>query len=109
MKDPLLDEYTVEELLYEYYEYTEWHKYQREHAEQTPDKIEEKRLKESLDWAEEEERKELEAAKKADSGEIHQPSDEDKKWMEEQMKNQFPDLPDQMSVNFEDGDEDING
>jgi hypothetical protein len=60
LKDPLLKDYTVEELLYEFYTCAERENAKKESIGQDDDKMEEERLKANLDWAEQEEKKELE-------------------------------------------------
>lgn len=92
LKDPVLLSYSVEELLYEFYDKIERVKAATEAAEQETDKIEEKKEKAALDWAEEEERRELEALSKGETP-ANKPSatkpselEENKKWMEEQIR-----------------------
>jgi hypothetical protein len=60
LKDPLLESYTLEELLYEFYDKMERQKAAEERVAQDTDKMEEAKEKEVLDWAEQEERKEME-------------------------------------------------
>ena len=86
-KDPLLESYTFEELLYEFFDKSERQKAAEENVVKETDKIEETKEKEVLDWAEEEEKKELEEmrrdAEKMKSG----PQDpQNIKWMNEQMQ-----------------------
>ena len=64
MKDPILATYTTEELLFEYHDHYEREKAQLEQAEQEGDKIESGKIQDTLDWAEQEEKAELEALKK---------------------------------------------
>lgn len=66
LKDPLLQQYTVYELLYEYHDRKERDNAQEHFFELEDDKIEEEQEQAALDWAEEEERKELEEAKAAE-------------------------------------------
>ena len=68
LKDPILLSYTLEELLYEFFDRIEREKAYKERIEQESDKIEEQKEKEALDWAEQEEKKELEAMKAAAAG-----------------------------------------
>lgn len=63
LKDPLLLSYSLPELLYEFYDRIERIKAEEERVEQQSDKIEEKKEKEALDWAEQEELREIEEAK----------------------------------------------
>lgn len=91
MKDPLLLSYTLEELLYEFYDKIERRAAEEERSELDSVKIEEDKEKKVLDWAEEEERKEMEALKSQASKEEAQVTQDPTKdpanikWMEEQM------------------------
>jgi hypothetical protein len=76
LKDPLLLEYTVDELYYEYRDRIERDLAIEERSEQEADKIEDNKIEESLSWAEEEERKERENAEKKAA---------DQKWMNDQL------------------------
>jgi len=76
LKDPLLQEYTIEELYYEYRDRVERELASTERAEQEADKIEDGKLDDSLKWAEEEEKREKEEAERKEA---------DKKWMEEEL------------------------
>lgn len=94
LKDPLLLSYSLEELLYEFYDRIERQLAEDERLEQEDDKIEEGKEKAVLDWAEEEERKEAEkeAAKAAQQTKEEPPQNpasdpENVKWMEEQLKS----------------------
>lgn len=69
LKDPLLLNYTLEELLYEFYDRIERTKAERERLEQVDVKIEEDKDKANEDWAEKMEREELEAEMRKASGE----------------------------------------
>lgn len=51
LKDPLLQEYTLEELAYEYYMVNEKDVYREEMAKDEADKIEEAKLQDEEDWA----------------------------------------------------------
>ena len=87
LKDPLLESYTLEELLYEFYDKMERQKASEERVTENADKMEEAKEKEVLDWAEQEEKKELEEMRKM----AEKPADPTKdpaniKWMAEQMK-----------------------
>lgn len=86
LKDPILLSYTVEELLYEFYDRMERRLAEDERSKQEDDKIEDDKEKAALDWAEQEEKKELEKEVKVSS-----PSDPTKdpdniKWMQEQLE-----------------------
>ncbi len=87
LKDPLLESYSLEELLYEFYDRMERQKAAEERVTQEADKIEEAKEKEVLDWAEQEEMKEMEEmkqmAEKAAANPAHDP--ENVKWMNEQL------------------------
>jgi hypothetical protein len=63
LKDPILLSYTLEELLYEFYDRIERLKVAHEQLELEDDKIEEEKEQGVLDWAEQEEKKELDALK----------------------------------------------
>ena len=78
--------YTSEELLYEYYEVIEREAASVQQAEQEDDKIEDKKLNETLDWAEIEERKELEQINKLQE-KSNNPLDDpaNQEWMKEQL------------------------
>ena len=96
LKDPLLESYTLEELVYEFYDKIERQKATQEQTAAEADKMEETKEQEVLDWAEEEEKKELEAMKRAATSAKADPTkDADNiRWMEEQMnkaKQQFGD------------------
>ena len=96
LKDPLLLSYTLEELLYEFYDRIERAKAAEERIDEESDKIEEEKDKAAQDWAEAEELKELEAekmaeAKKASARQSEQKPDPAKdpdniRWMEEQIQ-----------------------
>ena len=97
LKDPLLETYTVEELLYEFYD-----RYFRELAaenqvNEVTDTIEAKRVQENLDWAEQEEKRELEAMR-AQQTTAPKPAEEpasplddpaNKAWMEKVMQQEL--------------------
>lgn len=91
LKDPLLKEYTIEELLYEFYDRIERDKAAEESAEQLDDKIEEAKDQEAVDWAEQQEKLELEEEARK-NGEASQQSKPDEaanqKWMQEQIAAQ---------------------
>ena len=89
LKDPLLLSYTLEELLYEFFDREERESAYKEALEKRDDKIEEDKEQAALDWAEEEEKKELEKLK--DPEDKKKQSDPTKdpeniKWMEEELK-----------------------
>ena len=92
LKDPILLTYTLEDLLYEFYDRIERTKASEEAVESEDDRIEEDKEKAVLDWAEQEEKRELEALKdEAAELELKKVEDptkdpENVKWMEEQIK-----------------------
>ena len=98
LKDPLLLEYTIDELYYEYRDRIERDEAIDERSEQEADKIEDNKLDESLKWAEEEERKEREDSERKAS---------DQKWMDDQLtkyKEEFgEDFGNDIAGDFSDG------
>jgi hypothetical protein len=92
LKDPLLLTYTVEELLYEFYDRIERRSAEEERTNLEGDRIEEEKDKATLDWAEKEELRELEALKNKASKEETKPIQDPTKdptnvaWMEEQLQ-----------------------
>lgn len=91
LKDPLLKEYSLEELLYEFYDRIEREKAATEQAEKEDDKIEETKNKAALDWAEQEEKRELEELDRKEKGLPPLDPTKDpanKKWMEDQIAEQ---------------------
>lgn len=98
LKDPLLLTYTLEELLYEFFDRVERERAADTQVEVDADRIEDKKVQENLDWAEEEERKELEAlrkqqeevAQKAEETSIDPSEDPDNAaWMEEVLRKEM--------------------
>lgn len=125
-KDELLQKYTLEELLYEYYFIQEVEQYREEIVKAEADRIEEEKYEEDLAWADEMEREEV--AAKADSSknstetskpdtqkpqeqEAYDPLKDPKQvaWMEEQIKQSKlvfgEDFGEDLKLDFEDGDE----
>lgn len=77
--------------MYEFYDKISRKVAEEERAEQETDKIEDKKIDDTLKWIEEEERKERELdAKKSKEKPLDQ-SIEDEKWMLEQLKKQHGD------------------
>lgn len=115
LKDPILLSYTLEELLYEFYDKTERQAAEEERASSENDKIEEGKEKATLDWIEQEEQRELEAMKrkqqakskgKAEPEPIDPTKDPDNvAWMEEQLrqaKDQYGDtFGEDLELDFE--------
>lgn len=109
LKDPLLQDYSLEELLYEFYDRQERQIAQDEITVTDADRIEERKVKENLDWAEEEERKELEALKKKQEEKKTEPvpeSPDNEKWMQEQIEKE---LAEGRKLYGDDFGEDIEG
>jgi hypothetical protein len=92
LKDPILMSYTIEELLYEFYDRVERTKAEQERLEQDSVKIEEDKDKAAEDWAEQMERQEREAELRDQAGKSEQPIKDPTKdpaniaWMEEQIQ-----------------------
>ena len=90
--DPLLQSYTLEQLLYEFYDRVERFAAEEERVKQTEIQQEENKEKADLDWAEKMEQEELAQMKAKAAGveskKIEDPTKdpENIKWMEEQMK-----------------------
>ena len=110
LKDPILQSYTLEELLYEFYDRIERDKAREEQLEAEDVRIEVEKEQGDLDWAELEEKKELEAMKASPKKEEPAPVDPTKdpnnvKWMEEQLrlaKQQFgPSFGEDVDDNFD--------
>jgi hypothetical protein len=94
LKDPLLDSYTVYELMYEYFDKIERKNATYKAIEQENDKIEDSKLDETLSWIEQEEEKEAEkmAAQQAKEVKEEQPPKiDDEQWMVQQLKSQYGD------------------
>jgi hypothetical protein len=92
LKDPLLETYTLEELLYEFYDRVERRAAEEERIKTVEIEQEEQKDKTDLDWADKMEQEELDQMKaKAATEEVKKTEDPTKdpeniKWMEEQMK-----------------------
>lgn len=99
LKDPVLASYTLEELLYEFYDRIERQKAYEEQIEKESDTIERKKDQEASDWADEEEKREKmeETASMSSNSEsemIEQSVEEydptqdpdNMRWMEEQIQ-----------------------
>jgi hypothetical protein len=114
LKDPLLEMYTLEDLLYEFYDKVERNLAEQERMKGQEIAEEELKEKDVLDWAEREEQKELEAiavsTKKAPESTppITDPTKDPAniKWMEEQMRLAKAELGDDfgndLELNFDD-------
>lgn len=93
LKDPILQTYSTEELLYEFYDRIEREKASEESTEEESDKIEQAKEQIALDWAEQEEKRELEELAKKEAGksvaEVDPTQDpNNQKWMQEQLREQ---------------------
>ena len=94
----MLSEYTLYELLYEYHDKNERLKAVQLVLEQEADKIEEAQVEETMDWVEEEERKEREA-EIAKAAEIAKKKEEE--WMLTQLKKEHgDDFGENVDLNF---------
>jgi len=95
-----LQEYNIYELFYEYHNKKERVLAADEGVEYIADKIEAEEEKETLDWIEEEERKEKEAAEvaaKAEESEL----EADDEWMVQQLKDEHgDDFGDDLNLDF---------
>ena len=113
----MLESYTLEELLYEFYDRQERDLAAESQVDHEADRIESKKVQENLDWAEEEERKELEALRAQNAGqkpaaEPKSPVDDpaNKAWMEKIVKQEIEQAKEMFGDDFgEDIDEDFNG
>jgi len=92
LKDPILLSYSVEELLYEFYDRIERSKAEQERLEEDDVKIEEDKDKVNEDWAERMEREEQEALLRKEAKRAEEPIKDPTKdpaniaWMEEQIR-----------------------
>lgn len=115
LKDPLLQDYTLEELVYEYFDRAERELAATESADEERATIEAGNTQEVLDWAEEEEKREeealrakVEAARKKAQEEQESDPREDPdniEWMEQQIAKEKEkggdDFGDDLSLDFE--------
>ena len=109
LKDPVLLSYSLEELLYEFYDRIEREKVAAESIEQESDNMEKEKEKKDMDWAEQEERKELEEAMRnaKEEAPVADPTTDaaNLKWMEEQLRKQKDllgdDFGEDVSLNFD--------
>lgn len=92
LKDPLLLTYTIEELLYEFYDRIERSKAEQERLEQEDVKMEEDKDKGNEDWAEKMEREERDAEMRSSGAKSSEPIPDPTKdpanvaWMEKQVE-----------------------
>jgi len=125
LKDPLLNQYSIEELAYEYFLVGELAAYKQERIDEENDRIEEAKIKIDTDWADEMEAEDLareeakeaaakaKAKKEADAKAKEEAYDplkdpEQIKWMEEEIEKSKTvfgeDFGEDVSVKFEDDD-----
>ena len=94
----MLQGYSIYELFYEYHNREERALASDEHVELITDKIEEEEEQETLDWIEEEERKELEADEIAAAKAAQKAED---RWMLKQLKEEHgEDFGDDVDLDF---------
>lgn len=102
LKDPLLQEYTLEELYYEYRNKIERKRAAEKAIEENDDKIEQEKIDDALAWAEAEELRESENQTAKDvNGAEWQPSEEDKKWMEKELERAKQEFGDDFGEDIE--------
>jgi hypothetical protein len=114
LKDPLLLSYTLEELLYEFYDRVERLAAEEERSHKEETATEETREKDVMDWIDEEERKEAQKEAQANKLKVESekkpPVDPTKdpaniKWMEEQIKlakqHLGDDFGEDLEINFD--------
>jgi hypothetical protein len=119
LKDPLLNQYSIEELAYEYFLAGEVTAYKQELIDQENDRIEEDKIQVDHDWADEMEaedaaREEAEAKAKVDKEKAEEEAydplkdPEQVKWMEEEIEKSKTvfgeDFGEDVGVEFEDED-----
>ena len=108
LKDPLLAEYSIEDLLYEFYDKIERAEAEDEQRNLADDKIEVDKDKANLDWAEQEEKRELEELAKKKVAKETEPvapvnpidDPDNKKWMEEQLAKAKAELGEDFGENL---------
>ena len=97
-----MESYTLHELLYEYYDKIERIAVSEELIELETDKIEFEQEQETIDWAEEEERKEREA-EEAKAIEEEERIAQEEEWMLEKLKDEHgDDFGKDINADFED-------
>jgi hypothetical protein len=110
LKDPLLETYSLEDLLYEFHDKIERADAEEEMRNLETDKIEEEKAKANEDWAEQEERKELEELKKKKEQETQPVTDprldpDNQKWMQEEIDKAKAELGEDfgkdLNINFD--------
>lgn len=102
LKDPILQDYSIYELAYEFYDKIERKNARELHVEQENDKIEDDKIQQALDWAEEEERKERELLENAKNAKNSESEEDEEKWMLEQLKKERgDDFGEDISLDFD--------
>lgn len=103
-RDPLLQSYTLEDLIYEYYMVTEAEEYKRELEEQEADKIEEAKIKADEDWADAMEAEEEEVEEPTQPNPLEDPKN--KEWVEKEIEKSKlffgDDFGDDINMTFDD-------
>lgn len=109
LKDPVLMSYSIEELLYEFYDRIERSKAEQERLEQDSVKIEEDKDKAAEDWAEKMEREEREAAIREEARQVEQLTKDPTKdpaniaWMEQQIQKGKEEFGESFGENIDEG------
>ena len=109
LKDPILMSYSIEELLYEFYDRIERSKAEQERLEQEDVKMEGDKDKAAEDWAEKMEREEREAAMREEAQQVEQLTKDPTKdpanvaWMEEQIQKGKEEFGDSFGENIDEG------
>jgi len=102
LKDPILQQYTLNELLYEFH-LRNYDNVSKDFAvEKEADIIENERLEEALSWAEEEERKEREQAAATIKEEPEEPEESlaEQEWMQKEIDKAKQELGDDFGEDF---------
>lgn len=101
LKDPLLQDYTLEELYYEFRDHSERRDAAEEVAEEAADNIEQKKMDDALDWARAEEEREAQQSVSVNES----MSQDDEAWMQNiisQAKAEYgEDFGSNLEVDFE--------
>ena len=106
LKDPLLLSYTLEELALEYHTHEEAEKAAEESRKELSDKIEAEKEQEALDWADEEEARELAEleGKVKEKPKNYAEDPNNKEWMkkiiEEEKAKHGSDFGEDVTINF---------
>ena len=109
LKDPILLSYSLEELLYEFYDRIERSKAEQERLEQDDVKMEGDKDKAAEDWAEKMEREEREAAMREEAHQVEQLTKDPTKdpaniaWMEQQIQKGKEEFGESFGENIDEG------